>query len=232
MTTPVLGRQRRHFDHLGAAVDPPGLPSARVNVGPSPSAVRRRSRPRRGSPASARDLCLVLWRERVDRRLDHRDPVAVEPLPREARAREHVGIGARARSGAGSPTLRGRSGWDGRARRGSARSPSRRSSRTCGIRPAVCGSWRMTTSSGPHELDELSGVGGQRAARRCRVLGGSERPPSPSKPCRWLWSRLVISKNSGVAADHHPARVDAGPARVAEQRVAAARRRRRPWRSS
>ena len=39
--------------------------------------------------------------------------------------------------------------------------------------------------------------------------------------------RLVSAKNVGVAGDHHPARVDAGAARVGEQRDAASRRRRR-----
>ena len=36
---------------------------------------------------------LVLGRERVDRRRDHRDLGRVEPLPRVGRAREHVGVG-------------------------------------------------------------------------------------------------------------------------------------------
>ena len=44
-------------------------------------------------------------------------------------------------------------------------------------------------------------------------------PPSPGDPCRLLWMRLVTRKNSRVAADHHPARVDPGAAGVGQQRL-------------
>ena len=162
---------------------------------------------------------LVLRRERVDRRRDDQIRSRRRGPPRHRRgARTHRRRAGR-RKGAGTPRPRARSSfgtsmptWQ-RQTTGAPRSSS-------GVRARrSAGRGSITMSRGRTSSASSRGVALAASARRSPRSASPSAPPSPGAPWRRLWIRFVTAKNSGVARDHHPARVDPGAARVCEQRL-------------
>ena len=69
-------------------------------------------------------------------------------------------------------------------------------SRRARASPAVCGSWRRTTSPGRTRATTSSRCRASVASYVARAAASSV-PASPGTPCNLLWIRLVTAKNSG-----------------------------------
>ena len=196
----------------------PGVPSSRRNTASVGSAVGDQPRGAEDARHRRGRQRLVLGREGVDRGRDDQRPLAVEPVPDEALAREDVHVGRRRRTGAGSPTSRARCRSGRRRRRGAPDHADAGGAQRAAPCPAVCGSWRITTSPG----SSISREPARRAPGDGLVQGAValvRAPPRPRAPCRQLWMRLVSVEELRRPLEHEPARVDAGAARVGEQRA-------------
>ena len=199
----------------------PGVPSWRVNVGGAaarvvgeqaaraedrraprrgraPRSWARTRRSRAGSPRCARDRAPPTRTPRVRTRTRRRrQDVGAQEVP--GLAGEVVGV---VEADVAAPD-------DGR--------PSPAAPRSA--RPAE-GRGRSPRRPGLHAALASAGrLLGQRPLVDARARRRRARRRRRTAPCRRLWMRLVTAKKSGVALDHHPARVDAGAARVGEQRV-------------
>ena len=137
---------------------------------------------------------LVLGGERVDRRRDDAHPCMVEALPHERLAREHVRvrhteIGHEEAPGLARDVI-------GEIEPDIARQITGTSvaARRAGSIPAVCGSWRITTSPGRSISSSAAALAAHRArGARSRLAEG---PAVAQHPCSRLCMRLVRRKNS------------------------------------
>ena len=175
-------------------------PASRVLIGGQPGGAQH------GGHAGERHH-LVLRRERVDRGRDH--PHLRPSRPSQAYVgREKTKASARSTYGIRNCQARAPGRWACPGRCAPARSPARPLATSGGIIPAVWGSWSSTTSLGPSRRARSSASPRNGAHRpRARLA----QPAAIVGPCRRLWSRLVTRKTR-VAADHHPASVQAGAA--------------------
>ena len=90
--------------------------------------------------------------------------------------------------------------------------------RMAGSIPAVCGSWRITTSPGRSISTSAAALAAHR--RSYALRSASPRgPPSPSAPCSRLCRRLVRRKNSASPSMTTQRPSTPGSADVADQRA-------------
>ena len=146
------------------------------------------------------------------------DARAVQALPDERRAGEHDALGLAPRTGAGTPRPRARARSARPRRRGSARRRAHPARAARGTRPAVCGSCSITTSPARPARASSRGVPRAASPRRCARSASRAARRRPATPCRHVVEALGDSKKAGVPVDHDPARVDAGAARVRQER--------------
>ena len=197
----------------------PWLPSRRVN-GSGPSASTPASSPvRTRMPRTSAGCHLpVLGRERVDRRRDHPERVAVHPLRCIGVAGEDERVGVLDVRSAGMPSPARTTRSARRSRCGSARPRSRRVSRSPSTRPAVCGSCSSTMSPRPDHLSDQLQVGrlDLLVVRRARVRPAGRRHPRAVQP---VVQSLGDREELLIAVQHQPAGVDPGAAPVGQQRL-------------
>ena len=196
----------------------PGVPSWRTNRAGrrSPSGATRPAASQHGAHRLAVEF-LVLRGEHVDRGRDHDDLVAVQPLPRERFAREHVGVGL------GDVGLEERPGLAGELvrvvepdvaapdHRGALRLERVEHARRLRVvqdhHVALVHARRdLRDIARQHALVRAPGVVVERQA----VALGAVQP---------VVDPLGDREELGRAVDHHPARVDAGAARVGDERA-------------